>query len=218
MSSLFQITTMELIFWYAITIAALVVVLFIYTVGTSIAQFLHRHVQTFILKYLWYTLLVRRKYWGSITLGQGLLLSLYFALNGFCMGFGIHNASDLISRTGTLASINIIPLFFGGRMSLIADFLGFSVHSYYLAHHWIGRVVVIQGLIHTGLVISRGDPWKFDAVQTSGISVSSCSPGNIDTNENSRRLQLWPYYSYSHSTSFAEQLTSCSSSCTFFLQ
>ena len=36
---------------------------------------------------------------------------------------------------------------------MLSDFMGISLHSYYLAHHWIGRVVILQSLIHVGLVI-----------------------------------------------------------------
>ena len=87
------------------------------------------------------------------------------------MGLGIKSTSDLISRSGMMASINLIPLFLGGRTSVLANFLGISLHTYYLAHHWIGRIVVLQGLLHVGLVIASGKPWTFDSFQISGISV-----------------------------------------------
>jgi len=87
------------------------------------------------------------------------------------MGLGIKTRSDLISRSGLMASINLIPLFLGGRTNVLASFLGISLHTYYLAHHWVGRVVIIQGLIHVGSVIASRKPWTFDSFQISGISV-----------------------------------------------
>ncbi|KFY48402.1 hypothetical protein V495_01368 [Pseudogymnoascus sp. VKM F-4514 (FW-929)] len=57
----------------------------------------------------------------------------------------------------------------------MVDILGVSVHSYYLAHHWIGRVVVVQGLIHAGLVMSKVKTSTFDATQVSGLSAASAS-------------------------------------------
>ena len=85
----------------------------------------------------------------------------------------IYPPHDLISRTGVMASINMVPLFLGGRTNIMVDILGVSVHSYYLAHHWIGRVVVVQGLIHAGLVMSKVKTSTFDATQVAGLSVST---------------------------------------------
>lgn len=127
---------------------------------------------------LWYPLLIQRRYSGSVSRAQGLYVSTYIIMNGFCMGLGIrstHLTTDLISRTGVMASINMVPLFLGGRTSIMVDMLGVSVHSYYLAHHWISRVVVVQGLIHAGLVMSKVKTSTFDATQVAGLLVSTCA-------------------------------------------
>lgn len=87
------------------------------------------------------------------------------------MGLGIRSAEDLISRTGMMASINIVPLFFGGRTSTMAEFLGFSLHTYYLAHHWVGRIVALQSLLHAALIVAQGRTWTFNTLEISGISV-----------------------------------------------
>jgi len=55
---------------------------------------------------------------------------------------------------------------------MLANLLGISLHTYYLAHHWIGRVVIVQSLIHVGLVISSRKPWTIDSIQITGITVS----------------------------------------------
>ncbi len=54
---------------------------------------------------------------------------------------------------------------------MIANTLGTSIHTYYLMHHWIGRIVIIQGLLHVGLVVASNPIWTFDSFQISGISV-----------------------------------------------
>ena len=89
------------------------------------------------------------------------------------MGLGIQSTTDLISRTGVMASINMVPLFLGGRTSIVVDLLGVSMHSYYLAHHWIGRVVAVQGLIHAILAMRKIQTTTFDATQVTGLSVST---------------------------------------------
>jgi hypothetical protein len=124
-----------------------------------------------ISKYIRYALLTPRRNWGRVTRGEGLSIALYIILNGFFMGLGIRTYNDLLIRAGTMASINMVPLFFGGRISIIAESLGFSLHSYYLAHNWIGCVVISQSLIHVILVIGRGRPWTLNDFQVSGIYV-----------------------------------------------
>jgi len=157
--------------WYAVAIAAIFGGIVIFRLGSVSTAFFVSRLQYTMLKGLIYPLAIQRRYWTSITRFHGALLGSYFVINGLCMGIGIHTTSDLISRTGLMASINLIPLFFGGRTSLLANFMGISIHTYYLAHHWVGRVVILQGLAHVILVIYSGNPWTFDSFQISGITV-----------------------------------------------
>lgn len=73
---------------------------------------------------------------------QRFLGCIYIAANGFAMGWVLLGSSNLASRllmrSGSLASINMVPLFFGGRTSLLADWAGLSLHAYYTMHHWAG--------------------------------------------------------------------------------
>ena len=75
---------------------------------------------------------------------------MYIAANGFPMGWGLRGSSNLatllLMRSGSLASINMVPLFVGGRTSLLADWAGVSLHAYYTMHHWAGWMVVAQGV------------------------------------------------------------------------
>lgn len=164
---------MNITTWYAISIAGLTAILLLYRIGSVASTFFVTRFQTFALRYIAYPVLVRRRYWSSVTRLQGGLVGSYIIINGACMGLGIRTTSDLLIRSGVMASINLIPLFLGGRTSIISDFLGISIHTYYLAHHWIGRIVIIQSLVHVGLVIATGTPWTFDSSQISGLSVSS---------------------------------------------
>ncbi|KFY65338.1 hypothetical protein V496_02645 [Pseudogymnoascus sp. VKM F-4515 (FW-2607)] len=165
--------------WYAIAlgiIAATAVILSRSSV--FLLLFIYSCFKGWFYRMLWYPLLIQRRYSGSVSRAQGLYVSAYIVMNGFCMGLGIrptHLTTDLISRTGVMASINMVPLFLGGRTSIVVDMLGVSVHSYYLAHHWIGRVVVVQGLIHAGLVMSKVKTSNFDATQVAGLSAASAS-------------------------------------------
>ncbi|KAF7877692.1 hypothetical protein EAF04_001363 [Stromatinia cepivora] len=81
--------------------------------------------------------------------------------------------SDVIFRAGIMVSINIVLLFLGGRINMLVNFIGISIHSYYIAYHWIGRVVIVQSLLYVGFAIAAGQLWTFNSSQISGISAAS---------------------------------------------
>ncbi|KAK4113067.1 hypothetical protein N656DRAFT_797609 [Canariomyces notabilis] len=64
-----------------------------------------------------------------------------------------------------LAVINAVPLFLGGRTNPLADFVGIPLSTYYIFHHFIGRVVFAEGVLHAALALRRS---RYDQVSTSG--------------------------------------------------
>jgi hypothetical protein len=91
------------------------------------------------------------------------------------MGLEVRSLSDLMIRSGSIALVNIIPLFLGGRRSFAPGRMGIPLHVYYLAHHCIGRMVILQGALHGILAVTVDQPWKFDMKTVSGITVSPLS-------------------------------------------
>ncbi|KAK5629720.1 hypothetical protein RRF57_005435 [Xylaria bambusicola] len=88
---------------------------------------------------------------------QFLLLLGYFATN---VGFTVvhipfaESASDglkqLRNRSGTLATVNMIPLFIlAGRNNPLIPLLGISFDTMNLLHRWFGRIVAIEAIVHT---------------------------------------------------------------------
>ncbi|KAJ9155430.1 Ferric reductase like transmembrane component [Pleurostoma richardsiae] len=58
--------------------------------------------------------------------------------------------AELRGRSGTLAAVNMVPLIIlAGRNNPLIGMLKISFDTYNLFHRWIGRVVVIEALIHT---------------------------------------------------------------------
>ena len=51
------------------------------------------------------------------------------------------------------AVFNLMPMFLGGRINPFADSIGIPMSTYYLAHHWIGRVAIAEALIHSSLIL-----------------------------------------------------------------
>lgn len=113
-----------------------------------------------------YPLILPRRYWMSITRLECVMLALYFAANGSIL---ILERANIGPMAAMLAVINAAPLFLGGRTNPLADFIGVPLSTYYIFHHFIGRVVVIEGMIHATLAFRRS---RLDQTTTSGYIVS----------------------------------------------
>jgi len=86
----------------------------------------------------------------------------YFAVNiGFCVwkidySSYTKGASELLSRSGIMAVINMIPLFLlAGRNNPIIKLTGISFDTMNLIHRWFGRIVVLEAIAHTVCWISN---------------------------------------------------------------
>jgi hypothetical protein len=163
--------SLNIALWFGVFIAGIAAISLTYWAISITDAFYLLRLYTWLLRKMVYPLLWPVPRWSRITRFQTFLLGSYFVINGFVMGIGIHGTSDLISRSGLMASVNLIPLFLGGRTSMFSRVLGLSLHSYYLWHHWIGRVVVIQGLLHVSLIMKTRSPRTLFPSHISGISV-----------------------------------------------
>ena len=58
--------------------------------------------------------------------------------------------AELRGRAGHLAVVNMLPLFlFAGRNNLLIPLLRVSFDTWNLFHRWIGRIVVVEAIVHT---------------------------------------------------------------------
>ena len=106
---------------------------------------------SFLHKRLNYTLVVKRQKGSSdVSVLAAILIILYVTANIVVCTFRISGRAELAKRCGSLFVINMVPLYLGGRTSLIGDkVLHLNLSQYGLLHRWVGRVCVIQGLIHS---------------------------------------------------------------------
>ena len=102
----------------------------------------------------------------SVTRLECVVLAFYFGANCAILILGRVNIG---TTAAMLAIINAILLFLGGPTSPVADFIGIPLSTYYIFHHFIGRVVVIEGVIHAALAFRRS---RADQITTSGYIVS----------------------------------------------
>jgi hypothetical protein len=119
----------------------------------------------------------------------------YFAVNvGFCVwkidysSFSA-GAGELLSRSGIMAVINMIPLFLlAGRNNPIINLTGISFDTMNLIHRWFGRIVVLEALAHTICWIANkvhtskfanGVPWNtLECTLTSYRGLGRCPEVN----------------------------------------
>jgi hypothetical protein len=88
---------------------------------------------------------------------QLVFLMAYFATNvAFCVitidySGPFRTVAALVrNRSGYLAVVNMVPLFvFAGRNNPLIKLLGISFDTFNLLHRWLGRIVVLESLVHT---------------------------------------------------------------------
>lgn len=126
---------MEAYTWYAIAVGAIIITL-------SLRRFLRiQTIHSWTLRFLIYPLVIQRGTWNSVTLFQALIIMVYIVTNLLLI---VYYRSD-VPKVANLFSLNLVPLFIAGP---VADALDIPLQTYYLAHHWIGRLAIIQGFVH----------------------------------------------------------------------
>lgn len=70
--------------------------------------------------------------------------------------------AELRGRSGHLSVLNMLPLFlFAGRNNVFIQLLRISFDTFNLFHRWIGRIVIIEGVIHTiAWAVNEHDAWS----------------------------------------------------------
>ncbi|KAF2439148.1 hypothetical protein P171DRAFT_132259 [Karstenula rhodostoma CBS 690.94] len=105
---------------------------------------------SFLRRQFLYTLLCRRLRTSSdINVLAGINLLVFGAANITACTLWIQNPAELGKRCGTLFIVNVIPLYLGGRTNFLIDkVFRLQLNEYSLLHRWLGRVCVMQGLLH----------------------------------------------------------------------
>jgi hypothetical protein len=128
----------------------------------SIAAFVHllpyispfiTYVSLGVSKHLTYPYLVDR-HWilGPWTRAGVIVQLIYVAVNLFCAGFGASTIADAGLRAGTLAVVNMIPLFAAPHLAFASDLIGVSLKSIRSIHRSAGSMVFLLGLLHVVVV------------------------------------------------------------------
>lgn len=145
---------MDVSFYYLIFFLGLCALIGLCRSWLLLLRFGSRRLIFLITRYLQYPVLIQLRHWSAFTRLNALCLLLYIGCNCLALAIFIQDVRELEQRAARVAVINMAVLFLGGRTNPGADLLGISIQSYYLAHHWIGRVAAAEGMLHAIIVIT----------------------------------------------------------------
>ncbi|KAF7595616.1 hypothetical protein BBP40_005364 [Aspergillus hancockii] len=102
---------------------------------------------------------------------QTILILLYVASQvAYCtiLDYSVNEKKALVAelrgRSGTLAVLNMVPLFLiAGRNNPLISILHISFDTYNCLHRWLGRIVVIESVVHT-------IAWAVNACEETSVS------------------------------------------------
>jgi hypothetical protein len=160
--------------WYAASLAAIFTLLIIRRLGHLLSPCLPliRHRTRRATHPLFF---VNGRNWANVTYIEAAVLLIYITANVVFVFADKSQASNLMLRSGLMSAVNMIPLFLGGRTSALADRLGIPLHTYYVAHYWIGGMVIAQALLHAGLAFFSHKA-ALDSITISGALVGIFPP------------------------------------------
>ncbi|KAG5802837.1 hypothetical protein H9Q74_011124 [Fusarium xylarioides] len=76
-------------------------------------------------------------------------------MNALFLGIGSKGEADLKKRAVTIAAVNLMLVFLGGKTNPLADLIRFPLSSYYLAHRCIAVIAIAEVVLHSGLILYR---------------------------------------------------------------
>lgn len=163
---------MDISEWYAavfasLLVAAVAVYLFIFAVSRIATT-------TYALQYLAYAN-VPEVLQGSdrATWLDYAMLSLFLLANVLVLAIRNGDAAGFVRRSASLALANLVPLFLGGQINSVANAVGLRLRAYSRLHRWLGRVAVVEGLIHMIAAVTLHKPDVRQRADVAGIVVSS---------------------------------------------
>lgn len=143
---------MLIVHWLGIGAGAILTLTLILCRRRIMISPLYLHSRYLFLRFLAYPLLIRRRYYSSITVLQAVVFVIYLAGNAVYLANPWPSYDEIANRFGTMAAINMIPLFLR-HSNIIMHYLVLPLHVHLIAHHWIGRVCIVQGIVHLTLIL-----------------------------------------------------------------
>lgn len=136
---------MDVIEWYAVALGGTILL----PILTCVLFFVFGHLQVglkrYCLRYLLYPQIHRyiRASWSDLA-----ILLIFIVANTIATAINVRNVAGFVKRIGLISVVNIVPQFLGGRLNIVLNQCGIGLKAYTRMHRWLGRVAIVQGLIH----------------------------------------------------------------------
>ncbi len=161
---------------YSIALGALLTVFIGWHLAAECTRW-RQYLLTLLRKYISQKLIVKRQNGTSdVSIGIALSIVLFVAANAIGAALSVTTIAELSHRLSMLCTINLVPLFLGGRTSILASKLcGLSLPTYGLLHRWMGRVFLCEAILHGLLELALAN-WTISVLE---IAVSPDKPEHL---------------------------------------
>jgi hypothetical protein len=168
---------MDIIQWYAVALAAIAALSIVFYMVRISIRFLRTYTTYHFLKHVFYPRV--HKYIRGTTRYHALLILALLVGNVFCL---IGDRTKIVQRTGLLSIVNLVPLALGSHMNSVVSCCGLGYEAYNAIHRWMGRVAVVEGVIHVILAVVSQKPNLHSSTQVAALVVS-VSPAETRTTD-----------------------------------
>ena len=112
----------------------------------------------------------------ALWLEPDVLLSLLFVVaNVVPMAYGVKDAGTFMQNSGRITIAGLVPLSLGGQISPIPNAIGLRFDTFAKFHRWLGRLTIIEGIIHVVFAWSLHLPDARASQSIAGIIVGFMS-------------------------------------------
>ena len=134
--------------------------------GLPLIARLVRYLSPLVSKHLVYRyILHRHRLLGPWSRADVLVQLIYIAGNICCFEFWDTTISQVGLRAGTLATINLIPLFAVPHLGTLADLLGVTINTFRQIHRSAGVMAVMLTIFHVLIMLASRPSFPLDLLQ-----------------------------------------------------
>ena len=170
---------MDIAAWYAVPLGGSIALSIMFCITLPLADWLRVYGPFYFRKHVLYPLLPLIRGRQETTRFEFLIFLLFLGVNILSMTLHVASKDLFMRRSGTVCTINFIPLALGAQMNLLLNGCGITLNTYAKAHRWLGRVVIAEAAVHlfTALSLQKPDLHSQNAIAGLIVSISSFTGG-----------------------------------------
>lgn len=180
---------MDVTQWYALALAAVAIFYVSFYILRLVVGLFVTYIALYFLKHLYYPPITRSiRAVKNISRFEVLMVTVFLLGNIVCITWSKPSMDTIVSRTGMITVVNLIPLALGNRLNMVASRCGIGTQQYERLHRWLGWIATAEGLTHGVIASVHGDPALHRPSIRAAIVVSAFFLSFV---QSSLRLQEW---------------------------